>query len=53
MIIKLIFVKLVKKEFVLQKEMMDMIKEKNMGINDFNNIFYFIQFIIYPPPKRI
>ncbi len=33
MITKLIFVKLVKKEFVLQKEMMDMIKGKNMGIN--------------------
>jgi hypothetical protein len=33
MIIKLNFVKLVKKEFVLPEEMMDSIEEKNMGIN--------------------
>jgi hypothetical protein len=33
MIIKLNFVKLVKKEFVLLEEMMDIIKGKSMGIN--------------------
>jgi hypothetical protein len=35
MIIKLNFVKLVNKVFVLQEEIMDMIEGKSMGINDF------------------